>query len=91
MQDDLNAEIKILEEKVQQQEDMICTKNMDIENLRNKTKEEEEEEDEKIKHLKNEIQEMSTEFAKMLRETLDKMSKRIQMANWDADNDPKFM
>ncbi len=77
MQDDLNAEIKILEEKVQQQEDMICTKNMDIENLRNKTKEEEEEEDEKIKHLKNEIQEMSTEFAKMLRETLDKMSKRI--------------
>jgi hypothetical protein len=34
---------------------MICTKNMDIENLRNKTKEEEEEEDEKIKHLKNEI------------------------------------
>ena len=34
---------------------------------------------------------MSTEFAKMLRETLDKMSKRIQMANWDADNDPKFM
>jgi hypothetical protein len=34
---------------------------------------------------------MSTEFAKMLRETLDKMSKRIQMANWDADSDPKFM
>ena len=34
---------------------------------------------------------MSTEFAKMLRETLDKMSKRIQMANWNADSDPKFM
>jgi hypothetical protein len=35
------------------------------------------EQDEKIKDLMVQIQEMSTEFAKMLRETLDKMSKRI--------------
>ena len=56
---------------------MICTKNLEIENKQNETKQQQEEEDEKIKKLKNEIQEMSTEFAKMLRETLDKMSKRI--------------
>ena len=34
---------------------------------------------------------MSTEFAKMLKETLDKMSKRIQMANWYAYNQSKFV
>ena len=42
-----------------------------------KTKEEVVEQEEKIKDLMVQIQEMSTEFAKMLRETLDKMSKRI--------------
>ena len=70
---------------------MIYSKDQDIERLKELTSTEEEELDERIRNIKNEIQEMSTEFAKMLRETLDKMSKRIQMANWDADNDPKFM
>jgi len=45
--------------------------------LKLKTKEEVVEQEEKIKDLMVQIQEMSTEFAKMLRETLDKMSKRI--------------
>ena len=56
---------------------MIYTKDQDIERLKEHTQTEEEELDDKIRQIKNEIQEMSTEFAKMLRETLDKMSKRI--------------
>lgn len=31
---------------------------------------------------------MSAEFAKMLKDTLDKMSERIELAQWDNESDP---
>ena len=31
---------------------------------------------------------MSAEFAKMLKDTLEKMQERIRLAEWDNDNDP---
>lgn len=34
---------------------------------------------------------MSAEFAKMLKETLDKMQQRINLAQWDNDNDPQMI
>ena len=34
---------------------------------------------------------MSSEFAKMLKETLDKMQQRINLAQWDNDSDPQMI
>lgn len=34
---------------------------------------------------------MSSEFAKMLKETLEKMQERINLAQWDNDNDPQMI
>ncbi len=34
---------------------------------------------------------MSAEFAKMLKETLEKMQERINLAQWDNDNDPQML
>jgi hypothetical protein len=34
---------------------------------------------------------MSSEFAKMLKETLEKMQERINLAQWDSDNDPQMI
>ncbi len=44
-----------------------------------------------ISELKKKIEDMSMEFAKMLKETLEKMQERINMAQWDNDNDPQMM
>ncbi len=41
--------------------------------------------------LKSKIEDMSSEFAKMLKETLDKMQERINLAQWDNDNDPQMI
>jgi len=38
--------------------------------------------------LKKKIEDMSAEFAKMLKDTLEKMQERIRLAEWDNDNDP---
>jgi regulator of replication initiation timing len=58
----------------------------------NKIKKKEDE----INDLKKKIEEMSAEFAKMLKvktnfhfkDTLDKMQERIDLVQWDNDSDP---
>jgi predicted RNase H-like nuclease (RuvC/YqgF family) len=47
--------------------------------------------DDEINDLKRRIEEMSAEFAKMLKDTLDKMQDRIELAQWDNDSDPQIM
>jgi len=47
--------------------------------------------DEEINELKRKIEEMSAEFAKMLRDTLDKMQDRIENVQWDNDSNPQMM
>ena len=44
-----------------------------------------------ILDLKKRIEDMSAEFAKMLKETLEKMQERIRLAEWDNDNDPSVI
>jgi len=44
-----------------------------------------------ISDLKKRIEDMSVDFARMLKETLEKMQERINMAQWDNDNDPQMM
>lgn len=41
--------------------------------------------------LKKRIEDMSAEFAKMLKDTLEKMQERIRLAEWDNDNDPSVI
>ena len=44
-----------------------------------------------IADFKRKIEDMSNEFASMLKETLDKMQERIELAQWDNDSDPQIM
>lgn len=44
-----------------------------------------------ILDLKKKIEDMSAEFAKMLKDTLEKMQERIKLAEWDNDNDPSVI
>lgn len=44
-----------------------------------------------ILDLKKRIEDMSAEFAKMLKDTLEKMQERIRLAEWDNDNDPSVI
>lgn len=41
--------------------------------------------------MKKRIEDMSAEFAKMLKDTLEKMQERIRLAEWDNDNDPSMI
>ena len=49
--------------------------------------------DEEISELKKRIDEMSSDFAEMLKDTLTKMQERIEFANkqWEDDNDTNMM
>ena len=52
-----------------------------------------EQKDEEIRELKKRIDEMSSDFAEMLKDTLTKMQERIEFANkqWEDDNDTNMM
>ena len=43
--------------------------------------------DDEIGALKQRIEDMSQEFARMLKETLEKMQERIEFAQWDQESD----
>ena len=51
------------------------------------------EKDDEIKELKKRIDEMSSDFAEMLKDTLTKMQERIEFANkqWEDDNDTNML
>lgn len=53
----------------------------------------EKEKQEEILRLKKQIDDMSQEFATMLKSTLDKMQTRIQEANkqWEEENDSNML
>ena len=61
----------------------------DLDDLETKHKIIEKEKIDEITGLKRQIDEMSQEFAAMLKTTLEKMAKRIEEANkqWEEDND----
>ena len=48
---------------------------------------------EEIKELKKRIEDMSVEFAEMLRDTLHKMQERIEFANkqWEEENEANML
>jgi chromosome segregation ATPase len=91
LEQQLEAEKNELKKKVREQEETIAMKESEILTLQKEKKEELEKKDEEIRDLRQKIQDMSSEFARMLRETLDKMQDRIEMAQWDNDHDPQIM
>ena len=76
LDDDLKNGEKDLFEKQRHIKDIIKTKDKEIE-----------EKDNEIRDLRKKIDDMSQEFASMLKATLDKMQERIELANtrWDSD------
>lgn len=46
--------------------------------------------DEQIRDLQRKIDEMSTDFARMLKETLDKMVDRVETQQWDNESEEKL-
>ena len=80
----LNQIIAEREDKIQQQQ----------EEYNKMTRENEKLLDSKMevnKQLQKKIEEMSAQFAAMLKETLEKMDKRIDMAQWDNGENQAIM
>lgn len=91
MQDELQKENNDLKKKVKDQDDVIKQKEQDIADLIRDKDMELIRKDEEIRDLKRKIEDMSSEFAKMLKETLEKMQQRIELANWDSEHDPQIV
>lgn len=47
--------------------------------------------DEQIRDLQRKIDEMSSEFARMLKETLEKMQDRVELQQWDNESEEKMV
>jgi len=86
MQNDLLNEIRELEEQVAKSEQILRDKTQDHGELKRKREGDLEKKDEEILELKKKIEEMSAEFANMLKDTLDKMQERIELAKNDFDD-----
>jgi len=76
LENELYGNERDLSEKDKQLKEMIKTKDREIQ-----------EKEEVIAELRNKINDMSQEFANMLKSTLDKMQERIELANtqWDTE------
>jgi DNA-binding transcriptional regulator YiaG len=70
---------------------IVAKKEQKIEDLREETRQAVEKKDEEIKQLRTKIEEMSSEFARMLKETLEKMQERIELAQWDNNENEVHM
>ena len=83
MQKDIDDLITV----VDGQESQIKTLNEQINNLKDKKEKDQEYYDEQIKELDRRINEMSSDFADLLKDTLAKMQDRIEFANKDWVDD----
>lgn len=49
------------------------------------------EKEKEFSDLKQKMEDMSIEFSRMLRETLEKMQERIELQQWDNESDPQLI
>ena len=93
MEKDLQDSIDKLQKKVMGQDDNIKQLKDDLTRLNNEKEDIIVQKDEEIKELKKRIDEMSSDFAEMLKDTLTKMQERIEFANkqWEDDNDAQML
>lgn len=89
----MSEEIKTLGHRADDNKDLIQDLEKEYEDLVAEKNEIQKQKDEEINSFKKRIDEMSSDFAEMLRDTLTKMQDRIEVANreWDADNQVSLM
>jgi len=87
MQDSFNERIEVLQKQVASAKSEIEEVNKEIERVRVEKDEKIRQKDAEIKMLTHKMESMAFEFADMLKETLDKMSQRIEVTHnsWDRD------
>mmetsp|Transcript_5966 Transcript_5966/g.4506 ORF Transcript_5966/g.4506 Transcript_5966/m.4506 type:complete len:133 (-) Transcript_5966:32-430(-) len=89
MQEELTLRITDLESQSVQNNDTIKYLKSEFERGTQEKNDIENQKNEEIQMLKNRIDEMSSTFAEMLKETLQKMQQRIEQANeqWENENE----
>lgn len=93
MQEELSEKINKLSREVTLNDELILDFKEKHEKLLNEKGEIERAKNEEIKELKKRIDDMSSDFAEMLRDTLHKMQDRIEIANrqWEDENDANML
>jgi len=86
MQEELLARVNKLEETIQQQKDQLEEAQQQLEEVKREKAQELALKDAEIKEQKEKMEDMAVEFGEMLKETLDKMSEKIEITNqgWEA-------
>jgi len=86
MQEELLAKINKLEMTIQEQKDQLEESQQQLEEVKREKAQELALKDAEIKEQKEKMEDMAVEFGEMLKETLDKMSEKIEITNqgWEA-------
>mmetsp|Transcript_72667 Transcript_72667/g.194221 ORF Transcript_72667/g.194221 Transcript_72667/m.194221 type:complete len:201 (+) Transcript_72667:15-617(+) len=87
MQEELLRRINALENTIQEQKDQLDYARQQNEEIRRQKDQELAVKDAQIADLKQKMEDMALEFGEMLKETLDKMSERIEATSHDWDHD----
>merc|ERR1740124_1691746 len=87
MQEELLSRINLLENQINELKDQLEGSRLQLEETRREKAQELARKDAEIAEQKQKMEDMAMEFGEMLKETLDKMSERIEIANnsWEAD------
>lgn len=62
-----------------------------LKNTRAEYEEKLKQKEKELNDLKQKMEDMSIEFSRMLRETLEKMQERIELQQWDNESDPTLL
>jgi len=86
MQEELIAKVNTLEQTIAEQKDELERSQLQLEEVRRQMAQELALKDAEIKEQKDKMEDMAVEFGEMLKETLDKMSEKIEITNqgWEA-------
>lgn len=87
---DRDEKIEELENRLQDNKEELSSKDKILRELIKAKDRELDEKDNEIRELRKKIDDLSQEFANMLKSTLDKMQERIELANtqWDTEPEP---
>lgn len=89
-QETLMGKISELDRLVKDKQETINQKTADIERIEHQHKQILAAKEDEISSLKKKISDMTTEFSMMLKETLEKMEQRIDMAQWSEKDNQKL-
>ena len=87
IQEELLGRINMLEGRINEQNDQLERARLQLEETRREKAQELARKDAEIAEQKQKMEDMAVEFGEMLKETLDRMSERIEVSNssWEGD------